>query len=175
MEQTQRNMHGFSDRFTVCMYALILYVRQILYSQLHPLQPFQACFYADIQIIFVTVHWVQYIENCPKSNKNFCDITWNVVENMVLHEIFRVVSRFHATFHVISRKLDFFWDREVTVQVYSVHYTAIYCTVIDTSTRNLTEPTWMRVSWVMIRPRALLREALSRPLKGLIKSPAVFW
>ena len=32
--------------------------------------------------------------HCPKSNPNFRDKTWNVVENMVLHEIFRVVSRF---------------------------------------------------------------------------------
>ena len=29
---------------------------------------------------------------------------------MILHELFRVVSRFHATLHVISRKIDFLWD-----------------------------------------------------------------
>ena len=29
-----------------------------------------------------------------KSNPNFRDIRWNVVENMILHEIFHVVSRF---------------------------------------------------------------------------------
>ena len=29
-----------------------------------------------------------------KSNPNFRDITWNVEENIILHEIFRVVSRF---------------------------------------------------------------------------------
>ena len=37
--------------------------------------------------------------HCPKSNPNFRDITWNVVENMILHEIFRIVSRFS---HYIS-------------------------------------------------------------------------
>ena len=31
---------------------------------------------------------------CPKSNQNFRDITQNVEENEILHEIFRLVSRF---------------------------------------------------------------------------------
>ena len=31
--------------------------------------------------------------HCSKSNPNFCDITLNVVENMILNETFRVVSR----------------------------------------------------------------------------------
>ena len=31
---------------------------------------------------------------CPKSNPYFRDITWNVLENIILHDIFRVVSRF---------------------------------------------------------------------------------
>ena len=31
-------------------------------------------------------------------------------ENLILHEIFRVVSRFPATFHVISQKVDYLWD-----------------------------------------------------------------
>ena len=31
---------------------------------------------------------------CSKSNPNFRNITWRVAENMILHEIFRVVSRF---------------------------------------------------------------------------------
>ena len=31
---------------------------------------------------------------CPKSNPNFRDIARNVEENEILHEIFRVVSRF---------------------------------------------------------------------------------
>ena len=51
-----------------------------------------------------------YSIHCLKSNPNFRDITWNVVDNMILHELFRVVSRFPATFHVISRKKDFLWD-----------------------------------------------------------------
>ena len=34
------------------------------------------------------------LEKCPKSNLNFRDISRNVVENMILHEIFRVVSHF---------------------------------------------------------------------------------
>ena len=32
--------------------------------------------------------------HCPKSNPNFRNITLNVVLNMILHELFRVVSRF---------------------------------------------------------------------------------
>ena len=32
--------------------------------------------------------------HCPKSNPNFRDITGSEVENMVLHELFRLVSRF---------------------------------------------------------------------------------
>ena len=48
--------------------------------------------------------------HCPKSNKNFRDITGNVVEIMILHEIFRVVTRFPPTFHVVSWKIDFLWD-----------------------------------------------------------------
>ena len=40
----------------------------------------------------------------PKSNPNFRDITRNVEENEILHEIFRVVSRFLL---VISRKIYF--------------------------------------------------------------------
>ena len=39
--------------------------------------------------------WIWFYNlHCPKSNPNFRDISWNVVENMILHEIFRVVSRF---------------------------------------------------------------------------------
>ena len=37
--------------------------------------------------LYVTVH-------CPKSNTNFRDITRKIVENMIVHEIFRVLSRF---------------------------------------------------------------------------------
>ena len=48
---------------------------------------------------------------CKKSNPNFRDIIWNIEENLILHEIFRVVSRFPLyTFHVISRKVDYLWD-----------------------------------------------------------------
>ena len=36
----------------------------------------------------------QPVLHCPKSNLNFREITWNVEENMILHELFRVVSRF---------------------------------------------------------------------------------
>ena len=37
--------------------------------------------------IYVSAHW-------PKSNQNFRDITRNVEENKILHEIFRIVYRF---------------------------------------------------------------------------------
>ena len=32
--------------------------------------------------------------HCPKGNQNFRDITWKLVENIILHELFRVVSGF---------------------------------------------------------------------------------
>ena len=32
--------------------------------------------------------------HCPNSYQNFRDITWNIEENEILHEIFHVVSRF---------------------------------------------------------------------------------
>ena len=40
---------------------------------------------------------------------SFRDITWNVKESMIIHEIFRVLSSFPATFHVISRRVNFLW------------------------------------------------------------------
>ena len=52
--------------------------------------------------------------HCPKSNSNFRDITWNVMEDLILQEIFRVLSRFPVTFHVTSRKIDFLWDSVVS-------------------------------------------------------------
>ena len=53
--------------------------------------------------IYVSAHW-------PKSNQNFRDITRNVEENKILHKIFRVVSRFPATFRVLSLKIDYLGD-----------------------------------------------------------------
>ena len=47
------------------------------------------------KIIFISkLNVTHYSVHCPKSNPSFRDITWNVVENMELHEIFRIVSRF---------------------------------------------------------------------------------
>ena len=37
--------------------------------------------------------------HCPKSNQNFRDITRNVVENMILHEIFSVCSITFSLLH----------------------------------------------------------------------------
>ena len=48
--------------------------------------------------------------NCPKINPNFRHITWNVEENMILHEISALYHVFFTTFYVISRKIDYFWD-----------------------------------------------------------------
>ena len=45
-------------------------------------------------ILLLYLQYIMYTVNCPKSNPNFCDITWNVEENEILHEIFRAVSRF---------------------------------------------------------------------------------
>ena len=39
------------------------------------------------RITWIAVH-------CKKSHQTFRDITWNEEENEILHEIFRVVSRF---------------------------------------------------------------------------------
>ena len=64
------------------------------------------CLYSTLAALSLTVHCtvynalysvqctVQCTIHCPKSNPNFRDITWNVEENEILHEIFRVVSRF---------------------------------------------------------------------------------
>ena len=38
---------------------------------------------------------------CPKSNQNFRDITRNVKENEILHEIFRVVTCFPRYVHFV--------------------------------------------------------------------------
>ena len=59
-----------------------------------------------------------YQMHCPKSNPNFryMYITGKVVENMILHEIFRVVSRFprYISCYVHTlQKIDFLWDSVV--------------------------------------------------------------
>ena len=54
--------------------------------------------------------------HCPKSNPNFRDITNKVEENEILQEIFRVISRFPAKFHVIQysgKSIDHLWDSAV--------------------------------------------------------------
>ena len=74
--------------------------------------------------MFLERHYIRlgslYQIHCLKSNPNFRNITWNVVENMILHEIFRLASRLPATFHFISRKIDFLWD-SVEHDVKNVH------------------------------------------------------
>ena len=58
--------------------------------------------------------------HCPKSNPNFRDITWNLVENMILHEISHV---FPATFHVTyvySGKSISFWDSVLQASVWII-------------------------------------------------------
>ena len=47
-----------------------------------------------LSVFFIFIMKPQKLLHCPKSNPNFRDITWNVVENMILHELFRLVSRF---------------------------------------------------------------------------------
>ena len=44
---------------------------------------------------------------CPKSNPNFRDKSWNVEENEILHEIFRVASRFRRYFscHIAENRI----------------------------------------------------------------------
>ena len=66
--------------------------------------------------------WVVYTDlhifpiHSPKSNPNVSDITRNVDENEILHEIFRVVQYlfFPATFHAISRKFNTFGTVYIT-------------------------------------------------------------
>ena len=45
--------------------------------------------------------------HCPRSNQNFRDITRNVEESEILHEIFRVVSRFpcYISFYIVENRL----------------------------------------------------------------------
>ena len=72
--------------------------------------------------------------HCPKSNPNFRNITWNVEENMILHEIFRVVLYhvFLATFHVLLRKIDYFYSLAVRVS----HKTLSWVLIMNTTTRK---------------------------------------
>ena len=48
--------------------------------------------------------------HCPKIIYNFRDITRNVEENEILHEIFRIKSRFP---HYISFYIDYLWASEL--------------------------------------------------------------
>ena len=51
-----------------------------------------------------------YCTLSKKGNPNFRDITRKVEENEILHEIFRVVPSFPATFSVMSWKMDYLWE-----------------------------------------------------------------
>ena len=48
----------------------------------------------NLYAIFTVTLVFKYVLHCPKSNQNFREITWNVEEKEILHEIFRAVSRF---------------------------------------------------------------------------------
>ena len=91
---------------------------------------------------------------CPKSNPNFRDITWNEVENGILHEIFRVVSRFpryiscyiaenrfplgqfsksalgalidNYSFYCIMRKIDWFSQTPLTILLWLVNCVTVH-------------------------------------------------
>ena len=53
------------------------------------------CLMYMICILFLLSVWQFFNPSILlKSNPNFRDITWNVEENMILHELFHVVSRF---------------------------------------------------------------------------------
>ena len=45
-------------------------------------------------VLYEIRNFLQNIVHCPESNPNFRDITRNLEENEIPHEIFRVVSRF---------------------------------------------------------------------------------
>ena len=54
------------------------------------------------------------ISTLSKKYSKFRAITRNVGDDEILQEIIRVVSRFFdATFRVISRKIDYIWDRVI--------------------------------------------------------------
>ena len=55
--------------------------------------------------------------HCWKSNLNFCNLTWNVEENQILHETFRVASRF-------PRYISCYFAESGTV------YSTVFCLVI---------------------------------------------
>ena len=48
----------------------------------------------EYKTFMYTIIFTYMCMHCPKSNPNFHDITWNLAENMIPHELFRVVSRF---------------------------------------------------------------------------------
>ena len=61
---------------------------------------------------------IRYTVHCPKSNPNLRDITQNVEENEILHEIFRAIFRFPTTFRVKYRKINYLWDSEHNLQCF---------------------------------------------------------
>ena len=52
------------------------------------------CLLIMLLCVIRTTTVLLYCLHCPKSNPNFRDILWNVVENMILHELLRIVPRF---------------------------------------------------------------------------------
>ena len=70
-----------------------LFVEMFLCTLIHSTVPFK-----NLSVVFKNTFL-----HCPKSNQNFRDITWNVVENMILHEIFRVLSHFSPLHFMLSR------------------------------------------------------------------------
>ena len=76
----------------------------------HQMYFFSPLFCAPQCGVFIRKFSVHTTSTLSEKSSNFRDLTRNVAENMILLEIFRVVSRFPAIFHVISRKIDFLWD-----------------------------------------------------------------
>ena len=92
--------------------------------------------YQTIQNFILILH-------CPKSNPNFRDITWNVEENEILHEIFRIVSRFHRYISCDFAEGGGKWQctgiytvrvHDKVTRVYSVILRTMYSTLLGTKT-----------------------------------------
>ena len=70
---------------------------------------------------FVVLFFLSWFLHCSKSNPNFSDITWKV-ENMILHEIFQVVSSFPRYHLCYNTENNFLWNSKVGLKPFDITF-----------------------------------------------------
>ena len=71
--------------------------------------------------MYTTLQGNQSIPTLLESNTNFPDRTWNIEKNLILHELWRVVSR---SFFSLSTLLYFIYIKIIAIQ--TIRYTEQY-------------------------------------------------